>query len=414
MHKTNSNQLSELFSGLINLMKKDGYCAGYIQQIRGSCDSLAKIADKMGKDVIDEELSRAFLSDFSHFRTGKYSESRFMRHKRCLHVLQTYQNSGIPDWNVIKRKSSVQALTSPQFIDTLTAFVRHIKEDLGLKRNTTDGYSRFVYQFLVYCEKISCLTLEDICDKDIPVFLKTQCQGRYQPTSIGGLLPSLKLFFSLNEITKPFLAKFPKTPRRKKEIIPVLRDHEYELFKEYLKTAPMSARNRTICWLAFETGLRAVDMANLKITDIDFVNDVITIIQQKTSKPLELPLRATYGNAISEYLVNERPQSNSTYLFLSSSAPFRPLVAHGAYYAIILNAFRAAGIEKPERICGTRFTRHNAASHMLKSGIPLYDVSAALGHSNPNSVDVYLATDEKMMVECCLPIPCVKGAGRNE
>jgi integrase len=176
----------------------------------------------------------------------------------------------------------------------------------------------------------------------------------------------------------------------------------------------MSARNRTICWLAFETGLRAVDMANLKITDIDFVNDVITIIQQKTSKPLELPLRATYGNAISEYLVNERPQSNSTYLFLSSSAPFRPLVAHGAYYAIILNAFRAAGIEKPERICGTRFTRHNAASHMLKSGIPLYDVSAALGHSNPNSVDVYLATDEKMMVECCLPIPCVKGAGRNE
>ncbi|MCL4439725.1 MAG: tyrosine-type recombinase/integrase, partial [Firmicutes bacterium] len=150
------------------------------------------------------------------------------------------------------------------------------------------------------------------------------------------------------------------------------------------------------------------------IADIDWANDRIHVTQQKTSKPLELPLRATYGNAMADYLLYERPSSNSTRLFLSALAPFRPLSSHAAYRAILLNAFRDADIFKQGRICGTRFTRHNAASHMLKNGVPLYDISAMLGHCDPNSVDTYLATDENMMAECCLPVPCVEGGADSE
>ncbi|WP_366921708.1 tyrosine-type recombinase/integrase [Metallumcola ferriviriculae] len=218
----------------------------------------------------------------------------------------------------------------------------------------------------------------------------------------------------MSESTRQLLATFPKAPKRKREIIPVLGKCEHEAFTEYLKTASLSARDRAICWLAFETGMRSVDIYNLKITDIDWANDRIHVTQQKTSKPLELPLRATYGNAIADYLLHERPSSNSTQLFLSTQAPFRPLSSHTGYRAILSNAFRNAGILKQGRICGTRFTRHNAASHMLKSGVPLYDISTALGHCNPNSVDVYLATDEHMMAQCCLPVPFVEGGVSNE
>jgi site-specific recombinase XerD len=287
-------------------------------------------------------------------------------------------------------------------------------EEIGLKENTINGYKRFVYHFLLYCEENGLRTTGNIRSNDVLSFLEELCRERYQSTSIYAHLPGLRLFFSTNESMHHLLMTFPKTPKRKREIIPVLEDREHEAFKEYLKTASLSARDRAICWLAFETGIRAIDICNLRIDDIDWKNDKIHITQQKTSKALELPLRATYGNAIANYLLYERPLSNSTRLFLSTLAPFKPLSSHAAYRAILLNAFLNAGIRKPGRICGTRFTRHNMASHMLKNGIPLYDISVALGHSNPNSVDTYLSTNEKMMAECCLPVPCAEGGVESE
>lgn len=414
MHKTRIKNLKELTSAVLTEMEKAHYCDKYIKQVRSTCMLLENMADRMGKDTLDDELLQAFIDDSAHFRTGAYSESRFKRHRRCIHILRTYQGTGASDWPSLPRGPVHAGLIAPQFIDAHALFALHMKEEIGLKKNTIDGYKRFVYHFLLYCEGNGCRTTGEIQGRDVPSFLEVLCRDRYQPTSIGAHLPGLKLFFSMSESTRRLLATFPKAPKQKREIIPVLEEREHEAFREYLKTANLSARDRAICWLTFETGMRAVDICNLQIADIDWANDRVHVTQQKTSKPLELPLRATYGNAIADYLLYERPSSNSMRLFLSTQAPFRPLSSHGAYRAILLNAFRDAGIFKQGRICGTRFTRHNAASHMLKNGVPLYDISAALGHCNPNSVDTYLATDENMMAQCCLPVPCVEGGADSE
>jgi len=409
MHKTRIKKLKELTSMVLAEMGKAHYCKEYIQQVKSTCMSLEEMADMMGKDTLDDELSQAFVNDSLHFRTGEYSKSRFMRHRRCIHILRTYLDTGASDWPSIPRTPVLAELTVLELIEAHVSFVHHMRDEIGLKKNTIDGYKRFVYHFLLFCEKNGCRSTGEIQSGDVPYFLEMLCRDRYQPTSIGAHLPGLKIFFSMSESTRQLIATFPKAPKRKREIIPVLEKCEHEAFMEYLKTASLSARDRAICWLAFETGMRAVDICNLKIADIDWANDKIHITQQKTSKPLELPLRATYGNAIADYLLYERPSSNSKRLFLSTLAPFRPLTSHAAYYAILLNAFRNAGILKRGRICGTRFTRHNAASHMLKNGVPLYDISAALGHCDPNSVETYLATDEHMMAQCCLSVPFVEG-----
>jgi site-specific recombinase XerD len=412
MNMADSEQLCGLVGGLLAEMEKTRYSAGYVQQMRVSCTTLLEIAGQMGKSALDEELANAFINDSSSFRTGAFGKWRYLRHKRCFRFLQAYQAyqaGGRPDWYLSRCRTISEELKSPQFIAVYAAFISHIETDLNLKRNTVKGYARFVHYFLVYRETLGHRTVSEIQGRDAMMFIDVLCQEQYQPTSIGSQLPGLKLFFSMNEPTKHLLSTFPKAPKCKKGIIPVLEKIEHDAFLKYLGNSLLSARDRAICWLAFETGLRAVDMANLKIADIDWANDLISITQQKTAKPLELPLRATYGNAIAEYLLHERPQSDSPNLFIASSAPFKPLTSPNAYRSILLKAFRSAGIDKPGRICGTRFTRHNAASHMLKSGVPLYDISAVLGHYDPNSVDVYLATDERMMAECCLPLPATEG-----
>lgn len=65
---------------------------------------------------------------------------------------------------------------------------------------------------------------------------------------------------------------------------------------------PIGKRDYAIMLLAAQTGLRACDIVNLKREDIDWRAREIRIVQQKTGKPLSLPLEPESGNAIADYL----------------------------------------------------------------------------------------------------------------
>ena len=98
-----------------------------------------------------------------------------------------------------------------------------------------------------------------------------------------------------------------------------------------------------------ETGLRAIDVCELKLKDIDWDKDIIRVIQSKTKQPLNIPLRNLYGNALVDYILNERPDSDSEYLFLRSLAPYEKLEGISAIRCILqLMESKAAYIKKRE------------------------------------------------------------------
>jgi site-specific recombinase XerD len=84
-------------------------------------------------------------------------------------------------------------------------------------------------------------------------------------------------------------------------------------------------RDYAIMLLAAQTGLRACDVANLKRENIDWRAKEIHIVQQKTGKPLSLPLETESGNAIAEYLLTARPESDLPYIFLCHVGVLRPI-----------------------------------------------------------------------------------------
>lgn len=91
-------------------------------------------------------------------------------------------------------------------------------------------------------------------------------------------------------------------------------------------------------------------------------------------------------------------------------APFGQL-GTGSVYEILKKLEERAGINKEGRSAGSRMTRHHAASSMLRAGIPMSDISAALGHGDPNIVSVYLSTDARSLAACTLPVPPVRKGG---
>ena len=127
---------------------------------------------------------------------------------------------------------------------------------------------------------------------------------------------------------------------------------------------------------------------------------------------ISIPLSAEIGNALVDYLVEERPKIKSEYVFLSSDPPFTRLSGHTPIRHLLVKVMNAANIEANNRIYGTRITRHSYASRMLRKGVPIHVISEALGHTNPNTSMIYITTDDENMAKCTLPMP--KGGLANE
>ena len=124
---------------------------------------------------------------------------------------------------------------------------------------------------------------------------------------------------------------------------------------DHTSSGMLTKRDTAICRLLLETGLRGIDVCSLKLKNIDWERDCISIIQNKTKKALILPLRASYGNDIADYILNERPLSGSDHVFLKTFAPFGHL-GTASIYEILKKLEELAGIKKEDRPVGSRMT----------------------------------------------------------
>lgn len=314
------------------------------------------------------------------------------------------------DWERQKSENICQLLYVRAFRMELEKFLKQMEED-GLSRNTIVGYRRIVTYFLIFCQENNYESLSDLKSNDISRFITSLYRdGKYRPTTIGSALSGFRKFLSRNAYTKRFLLEIPAHLPREAKIIEVYSKEESEAIGVLLASGQMTMRDTAVCRLLLETGLRGTDICSLMLKDIDWEMDVIYICQDKTKKPLVIPLRASYGNAIADYILNERPKSEDTHVFLKNTAPFGKLGA-GAIRPILQKMERLAGVQKEGRMSGSRMTRHHAASSMLRSGVPMSDISAVLGHRNPNIVSVYLSTDAVSLASCTLPFPIVWKGG---
>lgn len=395
--------LDKLVAEIIRQLTEAGFSPGTIGQYEKFFERLKRMACSLGKEVFDQELARSFTEDSAYRKGGGYCHSRYLYHVRCVRFMESYIRDGLIDLD-ITHPLPPKELKTPEFRQCHARFRENLEQD-GLKQNTMEGYLRFVYYFLSYLEDKGYTALSQIRNGDITVFIILVCQEHYAPTSLGSHITGLRRFVSIFPELDGYASEIPENLLKKQDITPVYTDEEYGKINKYLTESGMSERNRAISLIAFETGLRAVDICRLELGDIDWKHDVIHIRQEKTGKPLAIPIRPALGNALAAYLLEERPPSDSAYVFLRSVAPYHPLTDHSGIYNILRQVLAEAGVEPDGRISGTRMTRHSYASRMLRNGIPLPVISEALGHSSPDSTVRYLSTDSRTLAECTLPLP---------
>jgi integrase/recombinase XerD len=165
------------------------------------------------------------------------------------------------------------------------------------------------------------------------------------------------------------------------------RDEARRLVEAPDASTPIGLRDRAILEVFYGTGIRAGEMAKLKVTDVDAEDRLLRVLLGKGKKDRNVPLTRAAAEAVEDYLAEGRPRirgaAQSRWLLLA--------LRGGRMYPSLLNdvvqdAAKKAGIDK-HVTCHT--LRHSCATHLLKGGADIRHIQALLGHACLSSTERY-------------------------
>lgn len=168
------------------------------------------------------------------------------------------------------------------------------------------------------------------------------------------------------------------------------------------RTAPTGLRDRAILLLLARLGLRAGDIASLRLGDLDWDQATLTV-RGKGRRETRLPLPQDAGDSLLAYLDRARPRVGGDRVFFMLNAPIRPLTRSSVVSSIVRSAIRKAGIDTPTK--GASLLRHSAATAMLRGGATLDMVGAVLRHRSPDMTAHYAKVDVTMLQQIAQPWP---------
>ena len=164
----------------------------------------------------------------------------------------------------------------------------------------------------------------------------------------------------------------------------------------------MEVRDKAIILLLARLGLRAADIQNMRLDDIDWRSGHLTV-KGKTRRPDRLPLPQDVGDAILAYLAAARPKAAEEHLFLRAQAPFRPFRSSAEIAGIVARTRDRGGIEGVPT--GSHIFRHSLATNLLRAGAGLESVGTILRHSSPETTAIYAKVDLPMLMKIAQPWP---------
>ena len=161
-------------------------------------------------------------------------------------------------------------------------------------------------------------------------------------------------------------------------------------------------RDRAIVLLLARLGLRAGDVAQLRLVDIEWQTGSLRV-SGKSRYEVRLPLPQDVGDAIAAYLECRPSASEGDRVFLRTIAPCRPFRDGDGISSVVKRRMQRAGIVTP--IKGAHVLRHTAATEMLRHGVPLEKIGLVLRHRGIDTTAYYAKADVALLKQIAQPWP---------
>ena len=145
-------------------------------------------------------------------------------------------------------------------------------------------------------------------------------------------------------------------------------------------------RDRAILMVLIAYGLRAGEVAGLRLDDLDWTQETLRVRCPKPGRTHHYPLSRGVGQTILRYIREVRPPRPDRTLFLTLNAPIRPMT-RGAIGHVVSSRLDRLGIVGKRR--GPHALRHATAQHLLDQGLSMKEVGDYLGHRSVSATSAY-------------------------
>jgi integrase len=182
-------------------------------------------------------------------------------------------------------------------------------------------------------------------------------------------------------------------------------DEMHAILCQVDRNTEFGRRDYLVLLSAIQLGLRAGDIHQLKLENIKWSRKTVELIQQKTNKPLQLPLTEEFKYALADYMKNSRPKVDDPHIFVRHRAPFQPLAKDNSFYHVINKYMVMADITVNNRKHGLHSMRHSIASCLLQGRTPYPVIAGILGHESKSTTKLYLRIDIQQLRTVALEAP---------
>jgi site-specific recombinase XerD len=318
------------------------------------------------------------------------------------HLLEHLRHAGVVAPRPVERRPETEV---QQWLAQYGAHLDHVQ---GLAPSTRRKYLFFATRLLETLSHQGGMTWSALTADSIMAFVQADATPR-KGFGPHGTATAVRSFLR-------FLVVQNRLPAGLDMAIPTVRRWSHAALPQHLSDTNISqmlqccgdgtasgTRNYAILLLLSRLGLRAKEVANLQLYDVDWVHGSLLIRASKTHAERLLPLAQDVGDALLAYLRTGRPATSSRHFFLAHTAPYHPLHTASALTKVVKRLLAKAGIARQSS--GAHLFRHTVATQLVNRGASFKDVADVLGHHTLQTTGLYAKLDLAALAQVALPWP---------
>lgn len=237
--------------------------------------------------------------------------------------------------------------------------------------------------------------------QDLQQFLKYISEFNFTDSTQSRIISGIKHFYKfliLENYIKTNPAELLETPRIKRKLPVYLEVEEIDLMLSHVdRSTAEGERNLAMLETMYSCGLRVSELVSLKISDLHFNDEFISVIG-KGDKQRLIPIGSRALKLIKNYMEHHRVHINIKKnhvdsLFLSKRGTS---ISRQMVFYIIKDLAALAGIKKE---LSPHTFRHSFATHLVEGGADLRVVQEMLGHQSIITTEIYTHLDHFFLRE---------------
>nr|WP_321409790.1 tyrosine-type recombinase/integrase [uncultured Carboxylicivirga sp.] len=275
-------------------------------------------------------------------------------------------------------------------MQNIDSFYKYLEFEKRSSVHTLTAYKNDVGQFCDYIREKGISSWQQITPKIIRQWMVEMLDEGTKARTVTRKISTLKVLFRFlirEEVLESNPADKVTTPKIPKRLPVFVKENEMDFLLDQIDFGNdySGFRNKVIIDLFYFTGMRLSELVELKISQIDFSNEVIKVLGKRNKERI-IPITRELKMSLISYISKRNqtfPDVKNKVLFLTDKG--NPVYQKLVYRVVNRYLSQVSTVTKKS----PHVIRHSFATALLNRGADLNAIKELLGHANLAATEVY-------------------------